>query len=110
IVDRLAVFVLSIIKENGMQFHRSALASLVATLAVACASCSSATSGSSGTPGAEETELKLHGAGASFPFPLYQRWFIEYGKLHPNVQVNYQSSGSGGGIQQLIKHTVDFAA
>jgi phosphate transport system substrate-binding protein len=85
-------------------FHRSAMALLMATLAVACASCSSATSGS------DDTELKLHGAGASFPFPLYQRWFIEYGELHPNVQVNYQSIGSGGGIQQLIQHTVDFAA
>ena len=91
-------------------FHRSALALLMTTLAVACASCSSATSGSTDKADVEETEIKLHGAGASFPFPLYQRWFIEYGKLHPNVQVNYQSIGSGGGIQQLIKHTVDFAA
>ncbi len=93
-----------------MQFHRSILALLMTTLALASASCSSATSGATDKSGAEEMELKLHGAGASFPFPLYQRWFIEYGKLHPNVQVNYQSIGSGGGIQQLIKHTVDFAA
>ena len=53
---------------------------------------------------------QLSGAGASFPAPLYQRWAVEYNKLHPNVQVNYQSVGSGAGVKQFGQGTVDFAA
>jgi phosphate transport system substrate-binding protein len=53
---------------------------------------------------------QLNGAGATFPNPIYQKWFSEYNKLHPDVQVNYQSIGSGGGIQQVLKGTVDFGA
>src|ERR1044072_2012229 len=52
----------------------------------------------------------LQGAGASFPSPLYQKWLSEYGKLHPNVKIEYQSIGSGGGIKQLKEQTVDFGA
>jgi phosphate transport system substrate-binding protein len=51
----------------------------------------------------------LNGAGASFPYPLYSKWFYEYNK-QTSVQINYQSIGSGGGIRQLIAHTVDFGA
>jgi phosphate transport system substrate-binding protein len=53
---------------------------------------------------------QLSGAGASFPAPLYQRWAVEYNKLHPEVQVNYQSVGSGAGVKQFSQGTVDFAA
>jgi phosphate transport system substrate-binding protein len=53
---------------------------------------------------------QLSGAGASFPAPLYQRWAVEYNKLHPNVQINYQSVGSGAGVKQFSQGTVDFAA
>ena len=53
---------------------------------------------------------QLSGAGASFPAPLYQRWAVEYNKLHPNVQINYQSVGSGAGVKQFTQGTVDFAA
>ncbi len=53
---------------------------------------------------------QLSGAGASFPAPLYQRWAVEYNKLHPEVQVNYQSVGSGAGVKQFTQGTVDFAA
>ncbi|HEY5778103.1 MAG TPA: phosphate ABC transporter substrate-binding protein PstS, partial [Terrimicrobiaceae bacterium] len=53
---------------------------------------------------------QLSGAGASFPAPLYQRWAVEYNKLHPDVQVNYQSVGSGAGVKQFNQGTVDFAA
>ncbi len=53
---------------------------------------------------------QLSGAGASFPAPLYQRWAVEYNKLHPDVQVNYQSVGSGAGVKQFAQGTVDFAA
>jgi phosphate transport system substrate-binding protein len=52
----------------------------------------------------------LHGAGATFPNPLYQKWMSEYGKLHPNVKIDYQSIGSGGGIKQIQSQTVDFGA
>lgn len=50
----------------------------------------------------------LNGAGATFPAPLYQRWFREYGREHPNIQINYQPIGSGAGIQQILNQTVDF--
>jgi len=52
----------------------------------------------------------LNGAGATFPYPIYSKWFNEYHKLHGNVQINYQSIGSGGGIRQLTAGTVDFGA
>lgn len=52
----------------------------------------------------------LNGAGATFPYPIYSKWFSEYHKMHPDVQINYQSIGSGGGIRQLQQGTVDFGA
>src|SRR6267143_2779001 len=55
-------------------------------------------------------QLQINGAGATFPFPIYSKWFDEYHKLHPDVQINYQSIGSGGGIRQLLDKTVDFGA
>jgi len=54
--------------------------------------------------------IQLNGAGATFPAPIYTKWFSEYQKLHPNVQINYQAIGSGGGIKQLSERTVDFGA
>jgi phosphate transport system substrate-binding protein len=55
-------------------------------------------------------QTNLNGAGATFPYPIYSKWFSEYHKLHPDIQINYQSIGSGGGIRQLIAGTVDFGA
>jgi phosphate transport system substrate-binding protein len=55
-------------------------------------------------------QTTLNGAGATFPNPIYSKWFSEYHKLHPEVQVNYQPIGSGGGIRQLTAGTVDFGA
>jgi phosphate transport system substrate-binding protein len=55
-------------------------------------------------------QTTLNGAGATFPYPIYSKWFSEYNKLHPDVQINYQSIGSGGGINQLKAGTVDFGA
>src|SRR5712672_3439027 len=75
--------------------HASALALLVA---VACAPCASAAT------------LQINGAGATFPYPIYSKWFSEYNKLHPEIQINYQSIGSGGGIKQITEKTVDFGA
>jgi phosphate transport system substrate-binding protein len=54
--------------------------------------------------------VRLKGSGASFPFPLYSFWFKEYGKIHPNVIIDYQAKGSGAGIRDFINRTVDFAA
>src|SRR5215467_4394157 len=53
---------------------------------------------------------QINGAGATFPNPIYSKWFSEYNKLHPDVEINYQSIGSGGGIRQLTNETVFFGA
>src|SRR4051812_7764824 len=55
-------------------------------------------------------KLLINGAGATFPFPIYSKWFSEYNKLHPDIQINYQSIGSGGGVKQITERTVDFGA
>ncbi len=78
------------------------LFALFALVALAC-------SGGSGS-GNEGAPVTLQGAGATFPNPLYQKWLSEYGKLHPNVRIDYQSIGSGGGIKQIQAQTVDFGA
>lgn len=52
----------------------------------------------------------INGAGATFPYPIYSKWFDAYHKLHPDIQINYQSIGSGGGIRQVLSGTVDFGA
>jgi phosphate transport system substrate-binding protein len=59
---------------------------------------------------ARAESLLINGAGATFPFPLYSKWFAEYNKLHPDLKFNYQSIGSGGGIKQITEKTVDFGA
>jgi phosphate transport system substrate-binding protein len=53
---------------------------------------------------------QINGAGATFPYPIYSKWFDEYHKAHPNVEINYQSIGSGGGIRQITNQTVFFGA
>jgi phosphate transport system substrate-binding protein len=53
---------------------------------------------------------KLTGAGATFPYPIYSKWFSEYSAAHPGVEINYQSIGSGGGIRQVTAGLVDFGA
>jgi phosphate transport system substrate-binding protein len=62
------------------------------------------------SPGSAGERVRLQGSGASFPFPLYGLWFKEYGKLHPNVIIDYQAKGSGAGVRDFINKTVDFAA
>jgi phosphate transport system substrate-binding protein len=54
--------------------------------------------------------VQINGAGATFPYPIYSKWFSDYNKLHPEVEINYQSIGSGGGIRQLTNQTVFFGA
>jgi phosphate transport system substrate-binding protein len=57
-----------------------------------------------------DNPLSINGAGATFPYPIYSKWFDEYHKKNSNVQINYQSIGSGGGIKQVTEGTVDFGA
>lgn len=59
-------------------------------------------------PAAAQT--KLNGAGATFPYPIYSKWFNQYHQQHPDIEINYQSIGSGGGIRQVTAGTVDFGA
>ena len=62
------------------------------------------------TAGAQSNPMLLNAAGATFPYPIYSKWFDVYHTAHPNIQINYQSIGSGGGIRQLLAGTVDFGA
>ena len=62
------------------------------------------------TAGAQSSPMLLNAAGATFPYPIYSKWFDVYHTAHPNIQINYQSIGSGGGIRQLQAGTVDFGA
>ncbi len=66
--------------------------------------------GGSGNAESAGPPVELHGAGASFPFPLYDRWFKDYVAAHPNARVDYQSVGSGAGVTQFTNKTVDFGA
>ena len=59
---------------------------------------------------AQSGTVLLNAAGATFPYPIYSKWFDVYHTAHPNIQINYQSIGSGGGIRQLLAGTVDFGA
>src|SRR6476661_9182931 len=59
---------------------------------------------------AHAQQVTINGAGATFPFPLIDTWRVEYKKVNPNVNINYASIGSGGGIKQFTEKTVDFGA
>ncbi|HEX5413466.1 MAG TPA: phosphate ABC transporter substrate-binding protein PstS [Terriglobia bacterium] len=87
---------------------KGTVAGFAVTLALAglLAACNQQRSGS----GSASRSLTLNAAGATFPYPIYSKWFSEYHKLHPNVAINYQPIGSGGGIRQLHAGTVDFGA
>ena len=78
---------------------------LLATFAAALSTAGCGGGGGKGGP-----EVKLTGAGASFPMPIYMRWFQDYTKQHPNVKVDYQSQGSGAGVKAVLDSTVDFGA
>lgn len=85
-----------------MSVSKTFVSALSFVLMIAFAGCG----GSGGSGG----EIRLQGAGATFPNPLYQKWLSEYGKLNANVKIDYQSIGSGGGIKQIQARTVDFGA
>ncbi|MEK6284745.1 MAG: phosphate ABC transporter substrate-binding protein PstS [Acidobacteriota bacterium] len=87
---------------NQNRAARTIAAFLVAVLsALVLSACTSSPTGSN-------AEVRLTGAGATFPNPIYQKWFSEYNKAHPNLKFDYQSIGSGGGIRQISERTVDF--
>ncbi len=82
-----------------MLFNRKSLAPLFTALALAVAAASTCLA-----------QTRITAAGATFPYPIYSKWFNEYRALHPDVEINYQSIGSGGGIKQITEGTVDFGA
>jgi phosphate transport system substrate-binding protein len=90
-------------QSNGKRVGAVVCAAICAFFAAAC-------SGRTNEPGSASGTVNLQGAGATFPNPLYQKWVSEYGKAHPNVRIDYQSIGSGGGIKQIQAQTVDFGA
>jgi phosphate transport system substrate-binding protein len=82
---------------------------MAATAIVLVSACSGGqpASGGAGAPGGT---VQINGMGATFPYPIYSKWFAEYNKLHPDVRINYQSQGSGAGIRGLLAGTVFFGA
>jgi phosphate transport system substrate-binding protein len=66
--------------------------------------------GVAGTMLAQSGNVQINAGGATFPNPIYSKWFNEYNKMHPNIQINYQSQGSGFGKAQLVAHSIDFGA
>jgi phosphate transport system substrate-binding protein len=63
-----------------------------------------------GVTATASAQIMINGAGATFPYPIYSKWFDEYAKVDPSVRFNYQSIGSGGGQKQILAQTVDFGA
>src|SRR5437867_13073417 len=63
-----------------------------------------------GVSATASAQLMINSAGATFPYPIYSKWFDEYAKVDPSVRFNYQSIGSGGGQKQILAQTVDFGA
>ncbi len=88
--------------------HQVAVATTL-ILAAGLAACQQQTAQTPGG-GAPREAVAMNGAGASLPAPLYQRWFFEYNRLHPNIKISYQSIGSGAGVNQFLAQTVDFGA
>ena len=86
---------------------RSASASTIRVVVVALLSLVVAVTAG---PYRADAQLLMNGAGATFPYPIYSKWFDEYTKVDPGVRFNYQSIGSGGGIRQISERTVDFGA
>jgi phosphate transport system substrate-binding protein len=122
------VFRINLISPHRLGASISALALTVSLAACGSSSTNTATTespspgaGGTVTPVAASTsaetsklalasDLSLTGAGASFPAPLYQRWFQDFNVANPKLQINYQSVGSGAGVEQFTKGTVDFGA
>jgi phosphate transport system substrate-binding protein len=89
---------------------RTSMNNRVKLWAVAAGVVAAAACGGGGGGTGEAPAVQINGAGATFPYPIYSKWFSEYNALHPNVRINYQSIGSGGGVRQLQNQTVFFGA
>jgi len=83
---------------------------LILTLALLCISCVDSDTSRTNAAAPQAGQVLINGAGATFPTPIYSKWFSEYHRKFSNIQINYQSIGSGGGIRQMIEGTVDFGA
>src|SRR5881397_3063232 len=94
--------------ENQLKKPITSLLKLAVVCAIFLLAFTSSLTPSAPAPPADR--LQINGAGATFPYPIYSKWFDEYHKLHPDIEINYQSIGSGGGIRQLLAGTVDFGA
>jgi phosphate transport system substrate-binding protein len=93
-----------------MRWRLACVAMAISTALTGCSGSDQPATGG-GTPAAAGgSVIKINGAGATFPNPIYSKWTSEYHKLHPNVEINYQSVGSGAGIRQLTSRTVFFGA
>jgi phosphate transport system substrate-binding protein len=93
-----------------MKLKTSITSIALGAVLVASGVCALVESPSAAPAPAPAPALLINGAGATFPYPIYSKWFDEYHKLHPDLQFNYQSIGSGGGIRQVLAGTVDFGA
>lgn len=100
--------------SGGIKNHRFAVSISILALAIGLSACGQNSAENNKTSSSQKLDLggnvELTGAGASFPSPLYQTWFAELNKKYPNLKVNYQSVGSGAGVEQFTKGTVDFGA
>ncbi|HEX8636108.1 MAG TPA: phosphate ABC transporter substrate-binding protein PstS [Pyrinomonadaceae bacterium] len=97
--------------RRNLNNSRVTFAALLAVALAFASACSGERADSTTTtPGASGETIRLQGAGATFPNPLYQKWLSEYGKVNSRARIDYQSIGSGGGIQQIQSQTVDFGA
>jgi phosphate transport system substrate-binding protein len=117
------LFRINLINSNRLTTAISAMAIALSLAACGGSSTTSSSPSPSGTASpvaatgaaapsklALASDVAITAAGASFPAPLYQRWFQDFNKINPKVQINYQSVGSGAGIEQFTKGTVDFGA
>jgi phosphate transport system substrate-binding protein len=96
---------------NPLTIKRRILLVGIATILLGGTACNNTeTAQTEAGAGSESLEVRVSGAGASFPAPLYQRWFSEFNDENPGVQISYQSVGSGAGVQQYLAGTVDFGA
>ncbi|MFN6032725.1 MAG: phosphate ABC transporter substrate-binding protein PstS, partial [Dolichospermum sp.] len=103
-----------LLPSGEIKNHRFAVSISILALAISLAACGQNSAENNKTSSSKKLDLggnvELTGAGASFPSPLYQTWFAELNKKYPNLKVNYQSVGSGAGVEQFTKGTVDFGA
>jgi len=89
---------------------RISLGIAAAMLLAFCVTGCKQSANTTATPASQSSTQNLNGAGATFPYPVYSKWFSEYASAHPGIHINYQSIGSGGGIRQVTEGTIDFGA